>query len=311
MGDLGQTRVFGHAERETVVLGLRRHALSDLYYRLVTGGWLQLCLVYALVYFVTRSILEVAHWSLADAGNVAPGSVMAALMSLRRGADAGDVAAAALDPRALAAGVLSAVDGFVSWAELVIGAGIVMAKFSMQKAQLLFSEVAVVAPHDRGGRALLFRMANRRSGHVVDARVSLLLVRNERESDGELVRRAHDLPLLRGGTALFQHAWTAAHEIDRSSPLWGETEESLAAADAELLVTFIGFDERLLRLIHVRHVYAARQLRWDSHFAPIATVLPDGRRALDYRRFHGVVPAEDTEDSERESRPTASARQRR
>lgn len=306
MGDLGQTRVFGHAGHETVVIGLRRRVLSDLYHRLVTGGWLQLCLVYALVYFVTGALLEVAHWALSDAGNVPPGSLMAGLVALTHGASTEEVVAA-LGPRAMAAAALPAAEGFVRWAELVIGAGIVMAKFSMQKAQVLFSEVAVVAPHDRSAHALLFRMANQRSGHVVDARASLLLVRNEREPDGELVRRAHDLPLMRGGTALFEHAWTAAHEIDRASPLWGETAESLAAADAELLVTFSGYDERLLKLIHARHVYPARHLHWDARFAPIATVLPDGRRALDYRRFHEVVLAEDTDtEADRPRRDRAS-----
>src|SRR5689334_17664418 len=133
MGDLGQTRVFGHAGHETVVLGLRRRVLSDLYHRLVTGGWLQLCLVFALVYFLTGALLEIAHWALRGAGQVAPGSLMAAAVALWRGAPASAVGAA-LDPRALAAGALEAADGFVRWAELVIGAGIVMAKFSMQKA---------------------------------------------------------------------------------------------------------------------------------------------------------------------------------
>jgi inward rectifier potassium channel len=294
MGDLGQTRVFGHAGQETVVLGLRRRPLSDLYHRLVTGGWLQLLLVFGLVYFITSTLLEVAHWRLDDAGRVPPGSLMAALVAWWTGQPG---AGAPLDPAALAARALGAVETFLRWAELVIGAGIVMAKFSMQKAHLLFSDVAVVAPHDRsGGHALLFRMANQRSGHVVDARASLLLVRNEREPDGEVVRRAHDLPLLRGGTALFEHAWTAAHEIDAQSPLWSETAESLARDDAELLVTFSGYDERLLKLIHARHVYPAKRIRWAARFAPIATILPDGRRALDYRRFHEVEAVAPTEE---------------
>ncbi|HET6437888.1 MAG TPA: potassium transporter [Anaeromyxobacter sp.] len=293
-----QTRVFGQAGRETVIVGLRRRVFSDLYHRLVTGGWLQLCLVFALVYFVTGAALEVGHWALSGAGRVAPGSVMAALVAAFRGAPADEVGAM-LDLRALLAGVLSAVDGFVRWAELVIGAGIVMAKFSMQKARVLFSRVAVVAPLEHGGEALLFRMANQRRGHVVDARASLLLVRNEREPDGEVVRRAHDLPLVRGGTALFEHAWTAMHEIDSQSPLFGETRDTLSAADAELLVTFSGHDERLLLYIHARHVYPARAIRWHAQFLPIATVLPDGRRALDYRRFHEVVEVDDTGREER------------
>ncbi len=295
MGDLGQTRVFGRAGQETAVVGFRRKPLADLYHRLVTGSWYQLVLVYALVYFVTRTGFEIAHWSLRDAGSVPPGSVMQAFMAWVNGAGA---EAADLDPQALLARGVFALEGFVRWAELVIGAGIVMAKFSMQKALVLFSDVAAIAPDGRAAKVLHFRMANKRGGHVVGARASLLLVRNERDADGEIVRRAHDLPLVRAETPLFEHAWTVAHEIDRQSPLWGETADSLAAADADLLVIFSGTDEHLLRAIHARHVYPAKRLRWGARFAPLATVLPDGRRALDYRRFHEVVRAEaDTEDA--------------
>jgi inward rectifier potassium channel len=292
MADLGQTRVFGRAGQETVVIGLRRHPLTDLYHRLVTGGWLQLLVVYSLVYFLTSSLLEVAHWALADAGKVPPGTLMAALVAWWSGQPG---VGAGLDPLGLAARALAGVETFVRWAELVIGAGIVMAKFSMQKAQVLFSEVAAIAPRDRTRSALLFRMANQRAGHVVDARASLLLVRNEREPDGERVRRAYDLPLHRGGTALFEHAWTAAHEIDERSPLWGESAETLAKSDAELLVTFSGYDERLLKMIHARWVYPAKRIQFGVRFVPLDAELPDGRRALDYRRFHDVEPVEVTE----------------
>jgi inward rectifier potassium channel len=227
---------------------------------------------------------------------------MAAVVALARGEPVGD----ALEPAALAAAAVESLTRFVHWAEVVIGAGVVMAKYTQLKARVLFSEVAAVAPH-AAGTALLFRMANERAGHVVDARVFLLLVRNERDEDGEVVRRAHDLPLLRGGTALFSHAWTAVHAVDRDSPLFGETEETLAAAEAELLVTFSGYDDGVSRAIHARHVYGASQLRWNARFAPIATVLPDGRRALDYRRFHEVLACADTTEDE----PAASQRRGR
>jgi inward rectifier potassium channel len=295
--DLGQTRVFGHATGELQVIGLRRRPLSDLYHRLVTGSWTQLLLVFGLVYLFTEAGFEAAHWALAGATPAARGSVMTALMALVRGEPVG----AALTPGALAASALDGVASFVHWAEVVIGAGVVMAKYTQLKARVLFSDVAVVAPH-AAGSALLFRMANERTGHLVDARVSLLLVRNERDEDGEVVRRAHDLPLLRGGTALFSHAWTAIHVVDRDSPLAGETEETLAAAEAELLVTFSGYDDRVSRAIHARHVYPASRLRWNVHFAPIATVLPDGRRALDYRRFHEVIAIGDTTEEDASER---------
>jgi inward rectifier potassium channel len=290
MGDIGQTRVFGHADRGVVAIGLRRRPFADLYHQLVTGSWARLLAVYALVFFATEVLFEAAHYALADAGAVARGSVLAAAVALARGAPLAQLQGA-LEPRAVASGLVAAGEGFVRWAELVVGAGIVFAKFALVEARVLFSRVAVVAPH-AGREALLFRMANERNGHVVDARVSLLLVRNELDEDGELVRRARDLPLVRGATALFSHSWTAVHALDRGSPLHGETAESLARAEAEILVTFAGWDDALTRTISARHVYPAHALRFGARFAPIVVQLPDGRRAVDYRRFHDVVPAE-------------------
>jgi inward rectifier potassium channel len=302
MGDLGQTRVFGHSDRGVVSKGLRRRPLADLYHQLVTGSWARLCAVYALVYFLTQVLFEISHYALADAGSVARGSVLGALVALARGVPFVEVQEA-FEPRAVVAGLLGGVEGFIKWAELVIGAGLVIAKISLIKARVLFSDVAVVAPH-ASGEALLFRMANERNGHVVDARLQVMLVRNERDEEGELVRRAHDLPLVRGGSALFSHAWTAAHVIDRASPLARETAASLTAAEAELLVTFSGYDEALTRVIHARHLYSAHRICWGVRFAPIVTALPDGRRAVDYTRFHEVVPVE-----ERQERPPRRARE--
>lgn len=300
MADLTHTRVFGQATRGLVAIGLRRRPLADLYHRLVTGSWARLCAVYALVYFLTAALFEAAHYAVGDAGPAARGSAAAALVALARGAGA-DAVRAALAPRALAAGLLAGAEDFVRWAELVIGAGIVLAKFSLLRARVLFSRVAVVGPH-RGGEALQFRMANERTSHVVDAKVSVMLVRDELDDDGEPVRRAHDLPLVRGGTALFSHAWTAAHVIGPGSPLAGADAGALASAEAEVIVTFSGYDEALTRVISARHVYPAARIRWGARFAPIVRTLPGGQRAVDYRRFHDAIAAEPPPRPERAPR---------
>lgn len=290
MGDHGQTRVFGHSTHGVVAIGLEKRPLADLYHRLVTGSWARLCLVYALVYFATEALFSAAHFGLGDAATMPRGSVFGALVALAQGAPLAEVRGV-LEPHALAASAVESVEGFVRWTELVIGAGIVLAKFALLKARVLFSEVAVVAPGP-GGEALLFRMANERTSHVVDAKVSVMLVRNEHDDGGELVRRAHDLPLVRGGSALFSHAWTAVHPVDRESPLAGESAASLEASEAEVIVTFSGYDEGLTRVIHARHVYSASRIRWNARFKEIVTVLPDGARQVDYRRFHDVVLTE-------------------
>jgi inward rectifier potassium channel len=291
MGELGSTRVFGqHGSGGVVAIGLKRRPMGDLYHWLVTGSWTRVVVLFAIAHFATQAIFGLARALIAvrmpDAGAVMPSLLGAAPA-------ASPEAASPFSAHALAAAALGAVQGFVTWAELVIGAGVVLAKFSLVRARVLFSHVAVVAPHE-GGQALMFRMANERASHIVDAKVSVMLVRNE-VVEGEIVRKAHDLDLARRGSALFSHAWTAIHPLTRASPLFEESAESLEGAEAEVIVNLSGFDEGLVKTVHARHVYPASRIRWGSRFREIVKVLPDGRHAVDYRKFHKVTPAEEAQ----------------
>jgi inward rectifier potassium channel len=283
---MGSTRVFGHTGSGVVVVGLRRRPARDLYHWLVTGPWSRLLLLYALVYFGTQALFALAGLLLA--ARLPAGAILPALVS---GLDSASGPPAQLSMRALALGALQAVHEFVHWVELVIAAGIVFAKFALVRARVLFSEVAVVGPHGQGS-ALMFRMANERTSHIVDAKVSVMLVRNE-HADGEVVRRAHDLTLARGGSALFSHAWTAIHPIGRDSPLHGESAATLEGSEAEIIVNLSGVDEGLARTVHARHVYSASRILWNARFRDVVKVRDDGKRIIDYRRFHKTAPLEE------------------
>jgi inward rectifier potassium channel len=167
MSSLGSTRVFAHSGSEVVVVGLRRRPARDLYHWLVTGPWSRLLVLYALVYFATSGLFAMGRVLLAahDGGSLLP--AISAVVD-----PAGDPRPA-LSARAIAMGALDALDGFVHWVELVIGSGIVLAKFALVRARVLFSDVAVVGPH-ADGQALMFRMANERTSHIVDAEVSVM-----------------------------------------------------------------------------------------------------------------------------------------
>jgi inward rectifier potassium channel len=298
---MGSTRVFGHTGSGVVVVGLRRRPARDLYHWLVTGPWSRLLALYALVHFLTVALFGLARLLLV-ARLPEGGSVWAALVAaIETPPDPGPP----LSARALAAGALGALDTFVHWAELVLAAGMVVAKFALVRARVLFSQVAVVGPHD-GTNAFMFRMANERKSHIVDAKVSVMLVRNELV-EGEVVRRAHDLELVRGGTALFSHAWTAIHPIVRGSPLLGESAGTLEGNEAEVIVNISGFDEDLGRTVHSRHVYPASRIRWDARFREIVKLREDGRRVIDYRKFHKTAPVEEA-PSPAESTPARRAR---
>jgi inward rectifier potassium channel len=286
MSNLGSTRVFGHTQGGVVEVGMRRRPLKDLYHWLVTGPWSRVVLVYGLVYFATEGLFA--------AFDIATGPVPASRAAFARAL--GEVVRAPVEGRdpssalwLVASGLVASVEGFVRWLELVLGAGIVLTKFSLLRARIIFSRVAVVAPGD-DGPALMFRMANERTSHIIDAKVNALLVWNEPDEQGTFVRRAHDLVLARGGSALFTHAWTAIHPIGRESPLHGQDETALQLAEAELIVSLSGYDEALTKVMYARHVYPAEKVLWNHRFREIVKPLPDGRRRIDYRRFHEAEP---------------------
>jgi inward rectifier potassium channel len=284
MADIESTRVFG--ARTTRVVGLRRRPLADLYHTLVTGSWLKLVALYALVWFSTQAVFALAHLLVAakrvDMGALLP-SLVAALTSPPAPAEP-------LTAAWFLSGAITRLEGFFRWIEVGVGAGIIFGKFSLPQARVLWSRVAVVGPY-AGGRALMFRIANERTSHIAQAKISALLVWDEQDDDGHVVRRGHDLELARGGSALFTHAWTAAHPLDGKSPLRDETEATLAAREAEIIVTLNGYDERRLSPIHASHVYPGARIVWGGRFSEIVNTLESGTRVIDYRRFHEVVEA--------------------
>jgi inward rectifier potassium channel len=165
--------------------------------------------------------------------------------------------------------------------------GLVFAKFSRPTARVLFSRRAVIAPHERVP-SLMFRMANERNNTIVEAQIHVVLVRNETTAEGELMRRFHDLEMSRRQTALFVLSWTAIHPITPTSPLHGATPESLAAAEAEIVVSLLGLDEQFSQTVHARHRYAAADIVWNARLVDV--LFRDGRREIDYEHFHDVVP---------------------
>jgi len=301
MGELGgSTRVFGQFgdERDIVTIGKRRHPLKDLYHQLITASWWRLLFVFGLVYLAVNALFAVPFFFLAEGiENVRPGSFADAFFFSLQTMTATEYRPMAA--KTVAVQVLTGAEGFVRWIGLALGTGLIFTKFSNPKPRVLFSKVAVVGQH-QGARALMFRMANERSTDIVDAKVKLMLVIDEAAGDEEeVVRRVHDLPLWRGDSALFAHTWTAVHQIRAESPLSGRDARGLAERKAELIVSLTGYDETLSRTIHARKIYPASRILWGVRFREILVELRSGRRAIDYRRFHDVVPLDDDRKGDR------------
>jgi inward rectifier potassium channel len=84
------------------------------------------------------------------------------------------------------------------------------------------------------------------------------------------------------------------HRIDRSSPLFPDTPESLEASDAELTLAVAGTDETSLQAVHAQHTWLHRSIVWGARLADVTSETPNGDLLLDLGRFHDLIPTEPT-----------------
>jgi inward rectifier potassium channel len=300
MARLAETRLFGRygAARDIVAIGLRRQPGKDLYHSLLTASWKRLFALVALAYLGVNAVFAGAYLALGNAIESARAGDFwdAFFFSVQTMATIGY---GRMAPRTLGANALVAVEALMGMMGLAVVTGLVFAKFSRPTARVIFSRVAVVSPYDRVP-SLMFRMANERANQIVEAQLHVVLVRNDQTAEGDTVRRVHDLTLRRSRSALFALTWTAIHPITPQSPLFGEDAESMAEKQADIVVSLTGHDESLAQTVHARHAYGPEQVAWGVRFRDILVHLPNGIRAVDYRRFHDVVPLGPGDREERE-----------
>jgi inward rectifier potassium channel len=153
-----------------------------------------------------------------------------------------------------------------------------------------FSRIAVISPRD-GVPSLMFRMANVRQNQIVEAQIHLVLARLEKTAEGEEVRRFYDLALARDRNAIFSYSWTAVHQITETSPLYGATAESLAAASADIVVSLTGIEEGFSQTVYARYFYDPGTIVWGARLADITVRSPAGKYSLDMSKFDQTVPA--------------------
>lgn len=281
------TRIFnpdGSANVERA--GIPRGFLGDLYHFLLVASWPLLLGLLVAAYLASNALFALGYLLQPDSlENARPGSFADAFFfSVQTMATIGY---GKLVPRTWLANMLVTIESFVGLLGLAMVTGLIFAKFSRPTARVLFSRVAIMGRRD-GVPCLLFRMANARGNHIAEAQVHVVLARDEVTGDGERMRRFHDLSLLRAHNAIFALSWTVAHPMVAGSPLFGATEATLRAARAEIVVSLIGFEETFAQTVHARHAYAVDDLLWNARFVDIVSEGPDGRRRVDYARFHEV-----------------------
>jgi len=287
--------IFGRVER----IADRDWALDFYHHLLTVSPWTVFVILIAT--YIAFNLLFGALYLLQPGGiaNARPGSFADAFFfSVQTMATIGY---GDMHPATLYANLLVTAEVLLGMTGLALATGLVFARFSRPTARVMFSRVAVVTNHD-GMPSLMFRAANRRRNEILEAQVTVMLLRDELNAEGIEMRRFHEMAVVRPLTPMFALTWTVIHPIDQTSPLFGESRESLLRAHGHVVVSISGIDEIFSQTIYARHTYEASEIRWNHRFADILTRAPDGHRQIDYRRFHDTVEAEEVAPSATSSR---------
>jgi inward rectifier potassium channel len=281
-----RTRSMSSMTGESPIRGAPTRPLEDLYHDLVTAPWPLLIGVIAAAFTVANLLFALGYYIDGGIENARERSFTDMFFfSVQTMATIGY---GKLVPISLFANVLVSIEALTGLLALAMMTGLVFAKFSLPTARVRFSCYVVIGPRD-GATSLMIRMANQRANRILEAHIHVVLARQEVTAEGDEIRRLYDLQTTRNHSAMFALSWTAVHQINETSPLFGATRESMASWAPEIIVSITGLDETFSQTIHARHTYGLDEIVWDARFADVLVLHPDGSRSVDYTHFDDVV----------------------
>ncbi len=276
-----------------VGMGVWHSYWRDPYHLLLTVPWSGFLALTTLGYFSTNALFALIYLAGGDCiANARHGSFSDAFFFSVQTMDT--IGYGAMYPRTFYANMVVTLEALIGLLGVAMGTGLAFARFSRPTARVTFSSVAVIAPYN-GVPTLMFRTANQRRNQILEAQLRVRLVRDEISQEGHFMRRFHDLKLLRSQNPVFSLSWTAMHQIDEHSPLYGVTAQMLAEGETMLVISLTGIDETVSQTIYARHTFVAHEILWNMRFVDIASRNKDGERFIDYTRFHDVMPVQATQ----------------
>ncbi|GAQ80792.1 hypothetical protein KFL_000620260 [Klebsormidium nitens] len=176
--------------------------------------------------------------------------------------------------------------------------GAVFSRMSQRSQPVQCARKAVIRPDDvttAGGsvserfRVFLTRLVLKgpMPAVMVDVRIKLTFRIFVQQRNGSVFCSTAALDLVRPEVAYLQYGIAVKHVIDRNSPLYGHTRESLLAGDASFSFTVLGTERASLQSVfHMQEYFMSDgDIAWDSDFFNIISIDSRGIRVIDHTQL--------------------------
>ncbi|MBN3300479.1 ATP-sensitive inward rectifier potassium channel 1 [Amia ocellicauda] len=174
--------------------------------------------------------------------------------------------------------------------------GVFLCKISLPKKRaktISFSHTAVITK--QGNKlCLLLRVANLRKTLLIGSQIYGKLLRTSVTPDGEIIILDQvniDFTVDAGKDNLFFICpLTLYHVIDKSSPFFEMSVDTMHMQDFELVVFLDGTAESTSSSCQVRTSYIPREIQWGYTFLPIISRTKEGKYGVDFSNFNKTTP---------------------
>lgn len=207
-------------------IGIARGYFGDFYHWVMAAPWWQLVAAASLLYMCVNASFATLYLLETDSSlNARPGSfVEAFVFSFQTSTTIGY---GFLLPKTPYAHVVVMFDVIIGILYVAVVTGLAFAKFARPRPRVLFSNKALSVDYEDGLKALVFRVANGRSTQVVNAGVTMGLIRKNLAATTHIARRMQELRLVTNQSPFFALSWGIVHVIQERSPLYGPSMEQI------------------------------------------------------------------------------------
>lgn len=281
------SREFRLDDRVIVAHGMPTPLWQDLYHRALVVRWpvffVSLAVLFLLLNTTFAALYMLGHAPIANQYPAGFGGAFFFSVETLATVGYGD-----MHPQTVYAHWIATLEIFVGMSGIALATGLIFARFSRPHAKIMFARYAVIRPID-GRMTLMVRSANARQNVIAEARARLRILRQETSIEGYTLRKLYDLALVRDQHPIFKLGWTLMHVIDESSPLFGESAETLQGRNTTLLLTLEGVDESTSQTMLARHRWNCDEIFWHHRFVDVMSER-DGISHIDYSHFDEIVP---------------------